>query len=324
MEVLTEFYCHGRLPDAITASMSSTEASGSSKSPLIIGTLPRMILFPVQPSAKKILSQSLVDAPGSYQILIKHHVVDAPCPHPIRITHHVVQPLSLQDITFFEKFTQLEDFRTPTQALRDEHQIRIGSLIIGLDSLDERLVLLLGDHNEEHKPRVVRDVADFSWSSKVNTKNSRRSLRTSTDLILTTKHLREQRMPNSKRYWADFMSNIVQYHMKCKTSETYDILHGLAEGRTFYLITGLRTFLDPKLEALLIRSSPLNKQLPRGAQSSHIAWAGSKVAALELCRITVKNDPSPFKVKKPKWYILWGPLERGNKLWPPKLAEPPR
>jgi hypothetical protein len=312
MEMLTKFYCHERLPEPFKSSTSSTDFFGSSKTPLVVRKRPRMILFPVfselQSSNILRLSQLLVDAPGL---------------HPIRITDYVVQPLPTQYMIYFENFTPPKDFRIPTQMPPDEQQVEIGSLFIGLNILEERLALMLGDHNANHEPQVVRDVADFAWSSVVKAKNFRQSGRIS-EISLTTKRLRVQSMPDPKRYWADFMSNIVQYHIKRKTSETRDILERLLEGRTFYLVTGLRTYLDPKLEEWLNQSSSLNGHFPYILQVSPIVWAGSKVAALELCQIDVQYKPSQFRVAKPTWYVLWGPHERDDELWPPKPVKPIR
>jgi hypothetical protein len=304
MERLTKYYCNERLPEPFKASTSSTDFFGSSKTPLVIGKRPRMILLPVfselQPSNMLRLSQLLVDAPDL---------------HPIRITYYVVQPLLMQEKMYFEKFTQSKDFRIPTQAPPDEHQFEIGSLIIGLNEVEARLALMLGDHNANDEPRVVRDMADFVCSLNVSVKNDRRVFRTS-KLLFTTKRLREQCMPNPKRFWADFMSNLVQYHIKRKTSETSEILEGLLAGRTFYLVTGLRTYCDPKLEDWSERTSSINIRLPYRVQPSHIVWAGSKVAALQLCRITIEDGPSRFRVGEPTWYMLWGPREPNEELWP--------
>lgn len=307
MEVLTKYYCHGRLSDSFETSLSSTESIGTSKPPLVIGRRPRMILFSVSsrylPSTKVHLSQILVDAPGL---------------HPVDITNNVFSPLLFQDRTSVKKITQGEDFRMPIQALPDQDQVRIGSLIMDLGKVEEKIAFMLGDHGANRALQMINDTPDYSCLSGLT---SAKGFRIRAALMLTTKRKRVQSMLNSNVFLADFMSNIVQLHIKSRTSKTRHILRGLSEGRTFYLVTGHCTYLDPKLSVFDLKASVEALAVTKMQQT---ACAESKIAALELREFTVPYNPSRFEVGEPKWYILWGPHDPDHELWPPKPIRPTR
>lgn len=319
MEVLTDYYCHRRLLGSITASMSSTEVFGSSKPPLIVHTRPRMILFPIfsrfRPSYKVRLCQSVVDAPGLFSICI---------------LHHVFPPMSLEDRTFFGNFLLARYFAAPTGVLPNQDQVKIGSLIMDLNKTEGELAFMLGNHYANYELPVIQDTYDFSasseiqtmlWPGKIGPKLPRVQFTT------TTKRERVQFIRNPSILWTDFLSNVVQFQSKRKTTE---ILDGLSEGRTFYLITGHRTYLDPKLE-VWDATEPLSERLRRiprleagGLQLLDYQWAGSKLVALQLCPINVHDGPDHSQVGEPKWYVLWGPYLRHEERWPPKPVRPTR
>lgn len=237
-------------------------------------------------------------------------LVDAPGLYPVHITNNVFPHLLFQDRRFFEK--TWSDHLEVISAVPDPHDIRIGSLIMDLGKVEEKIAFMLGDHGANHELQMINDTPDYSMT--VN-----ESFLRVPPMILTTKRKRVQRMLNPSVFLADFLKNIVQLHIKLRTTETSQILHRLSKGRTFYLITGYRTYLDPELRRLDRKSD-----IEALAQTRPLLnrWVGSKIAALELCEITVPYNPNRFEVGEPKWYFLWGPHDPDDYWWPPKPAQP--
>lgn len=305
MELLTRYYCHDRLSDSLETSLSSTEYFRASKPPLVISRHPKMILFSVWSgsslSTKIDLSRMLVEAPGLY---------------PVHITNNVFPRSLFQDISSSME-SLYQHFEEPS-VVPDPHDIRIGSLIMDLGKVEEKIAFMLGDHGANHELQMIKDTPDYLWDSGVKDLLLRNS---SDTLMLTTKRKRTQSMLNPSVFLADFMNNIAQLHIKLRTPETSHILRGLSEGRTFYLVTGHCTYLDPKL-CFFGRKSKVEALAQ--TRTPRRSWIGSKIGALELCEVTVPYNPSRFEVGEPKWYLLWGPYEPDDERWPPKPAEPTR
>ena len=98
-----------------------------------------------------------------------------------------------------------------------------------------------------------------------------------------------------------------------------------------YLVTGYRTYLEPKFTYHYREGDPTELRI-----------VGDKVAAMQLCRISIEINNSillsevdidfrefhpedldslQVHVGEPKWYVLWGPMSDTDELWPPSTPD---
>jgi len=154
LEALAKYYCHGRLPDSFKASMSSTDQFGSPKTAFVLDQRPRMILFPVSTEI------GIWDRLHLYQ-----SVVNGQDFGPIDILHHIFPPVALQDERLLKHAIRTRNFTLPIQALPDQDQVILGSLIMELDKKEGEFACMLGYHTKNHHLQVINDVLDYSRSS---------------------------------------------------------------------------------------------------------------------------------------------------------------
>ena len=108
---------------------------------------------------------------------------------------------------------------------------------------------------------------------------------------------------------------------------------GMKEHGARYLVTGYRTYLDPKIT---IRSKLRGYDRP-----ILFEYVGDKVGAMQLCEVSIdinnvtqpseadidfRNmspkdlDSLQIHVGKPKWYVLCGPKSDQDGVWPPSIT----
>ena len=100
-----------------------------------------------------------------------------------------------------------------------------------------------------------------------------------------------------------------------------------------YLVTGYRTYLDPKF----------TYHYRMEGDPTELRIVGDKVAAMQLCKISIEIDNTSIlsseidiylrdfgskamdslqvHVGEPKWYVLWGPMSDTDELWPPSTPD---
>ena len=228
-------------------------------------------------------------------------------------------------------------FKIPHSPFRETGEYSIGSLVY-IDHFRTSSQVAEFTENVLEVAHISKAIDQASTRTPIDRNiewSSRKRERYNKDLgaLEMSADYRFARIGEVDQYWQEGIRDVIKFHLRNQTMTFSAFLHDASPGvpleRTLYLITGAQVYGSPKLH---VESSPIRTTVRKVITRpqlfdyfrSDISYqrCGLIVAKLQVCQINVTYRPYTFRMDKPEWHRLWGPLDDGNfgddlPSWPP-------